>query len=181
MAKRRKVGRPKKLKGSVGISLRVHEDLLRDLKMAANESGHGNLSREINYRLRASLVAQGIHNEEMRAISYLMERVLNILPGGKLMNDRWRFTAFSAATVAILNKLAPKGKMTPPSDYGQISDVPNIKEADPVALGTTAGNIVLLVLLQGSPGAEGDYAAQVRASLGLSGPITESKAESEND
>src|SRR5262245_47904795 len=120
MVKRRKGGRPKKPRGarSVLISLRVHEELLRDLKQAADESGHGNLSQEINQRLRQSLVGQGIYNEEMRALTWLFERALNILPGGKLMKDRWRFIAFSGAVVAILNKLAPKGKTTPPSDYG---------------------------------------------------------------
>src|SRR5262245_52204142 len=101
---RRKPGRPKNPKGtrSVSISLRINEKLLRDLKQAAAESGQGVFAREVMQRLRASLLAQGLYNEEIRGLSYLFERALNVLPGGKLMKDPWRFRAFTGAVAAIL-------------------------------------------------------------------------------
>ena len=112
----------------------------------------------------------------MRGIAYLLERALNILPGGKLTSDPWRMIAFIAATAAILARLTPEGVAAVPSDYGPLRDTPLSKEVDPVKIGRLVGSMVFSVL-ESLP-ADVDYIAQVRNLLAVPFPAkTEAKGQ----
>src|SRR5262245_54823149 len=110
MPKPRKVGRPKKQEdeASVIISMRITKAQLAQLRRAAEDAGHGNLSREINNRLRRSFVREQdeIRNPATRAICFLFAEVADELLYPEV-RDSWHrspflFKAVKAAFTKVL-------------------------------------------------------------------------------
>jgi hypothetical protein len=151
MAKRRKVGRPKKPTGtgSVSISLRINEPLLKRLERAARDRGHGNLSREIQNRLRTSFALDGRRSEETKAIGFLLDETLgamdDIAPADKaLKDDRWRMLALAEAARALIRNLAPEGDVIPP----KVWNAPP-KDKNPEHNGEIIGHLINVCLIMG--------------------------------
>jgi hypothetical protein len=137
MAKTRKVGRPKKPKGtgSVSISLRINEGLLATLKEAAAQNGHDNLSQEIVNRLKRSLADDKARTKDraLEALCFVIEQTAQQVTGDTFILDKetkaattaysWRsdpffFRAFKLAIAQVLDALEPRGEIEPPDIRG---------------------------------------------------------------
>jgi len=120
MPKRRKVGRPKKPEGagSVIISLRLNEALLAQLRRAADQAGHGILSREISNRLGRSLARERDESRDpaTRALCFLISEIAEKI---RWASPQWHgkpffFKAFKIGVAKLLDEIEPKGKIQPP-------------------------------------------------------------------
>src|SRR5262245_1622063 len=92
---RRKMGRPKKLQGegTEVVSVRIHEQIIDQLREAAEAAGHGNLSREINGRLRRSFEHDLYQNRDPaeRAICFLLLELMGFIGCWPAPRDWYRY------------------------------------------------------------------------------------------
>ena len=117
-------GRPHKPKGTgtVNISLRLPAELLERIRKAAKDT-HGNTSREIANRLKASFAPKRDEDQAMRALCFLISEIAKQttppVPHSETPPGIWRsnpffFAAFKLAVAQLLEALAPPGEIVPP-------------------------------------------------------------------
>jgi len=144
MPKNPKKGRPYKAEGEGTelISLRINEQILAQLRAAAESAGHGRLSREINNRLARSLDRDrgAERSPGARGLCFLLAETTERLPSN--MREFWRhdpfmYRAIRLAFIDVLDELAPTGEVRPPQwverylkHLRTVGGEANLKQAD---------------------------------------------------
>src|SRR5262245_5037396 len=135
-----KGGRPKNPEGegTVAVSVRINEALLEQLRQLADEKWNGNLSKEINMRLRGSLRREREESRDpaTRAFGFLIAELVEKIRCWPVKQQSWHknpflFRTFKLGVAELLTQLEPPGKMHPPPIDAYVKEYYRKRE-DPV-------------------------------------------------
>jgi hypothetical protein len=114
--------RPNRQKSAV-FSTRMEPDLRQHIEQSAKRHSGGNVSKEVSRLMWMALANQEKQEPYLRALAYLISNVASGVGSG-WKSDPWRFKAFKAGVVTLLDKLTPYGEVVVPESVPPLLRTP---------------------------------------------------------